>query len=504
MTFFSKLIKKNMNWIQWVLPIVPFTLILSILLLSFKSSFNEQVVTSVMDDFDDQMYYYVHHYEAALDEYEKLAMMLAKSCSESEDMFSRENVNLLYNACRTFPLANAYIKQDKKVVDQFGQNISKNVNKSVFQSFSDVIAETTDFTVNEGEERVALISAPIKVSSKVQGFIILELRPSETQDIIYNDDYVSTNIYALVAKDGVVVDRAGMEGSLFNKGSNIYEALEGYTYTEGSEEQIKSDLAQSYEGYVTFKSTAKNERYLFYSPVGERGSFFVMCVNSGLVEYKIDSAQEVTSAMVVGCFVTLGIFILLLLSIGIINATKHAQANKELRDKAETDLLTDLLNKIATEEKIREYLQGEGKESLSMMFVLDIDNFKNINDTMGHAFGDEVIASLGKQLKAEFRISDIVGRTGGDEFTIFLKDMKSEDLVYSEAERVLSFFKNFKVGEYTKYFATASIGAAIYPQDGDSFEDLYKAADQALYKAKNRGKNQMAFYKEKEERGGEA
>ena len=190
------------------------------------------------------------------------------------------------------------------------------------------------------------------------------------------------------------------------------------------------------------------------------------------------------------------IFVAILVAINVITRAKYIKESKELQDKAETDLLTDLLNKIATEKKIKEYLENEGKEKRSIMFVLDIDNFKKINDTMGHAFGDEVLSTLGRRIKSEFRINDIVGRTGGDEFVVFLKDLKDEDTMKREAERVATFFKNFKVGEYVKYSATASIGAAIFPNDAKDFEALYKAADQALYKAKRRGKNQLAFYED--------
>jgi diguanylate cyclase (GGDEF)-like protein len=128
------------------------------------------------------------------------------------------------------------------------------------------------------------------------------------------------------------------------------------------------------------------------------------------------------------------------------------------------------------------------------MFVLDIDNFKKINDTMGHAFGDEVLRSLGQQITPIFRASDIIGRIGGDELIILLKNINNDDVLLKEATKVARFFHEFKAGEYVKYSATASIGAAIFPRDGKDFEAMYKAADQALYMAKKRGKNQLAFY----------
>ena len=135
-------------------------------------------------------------------------------------------------------------------------------------------------------------------------------------------------------------------------------------------------------------------------------------------------------------------------------------------------------------------------EDQALMFILDIDNFKKINDTMGHAFGDEVLKSLGQQIGSIFRSTDVIGRTGGDEFIVFLKYLKEDVLLEKEARKLCDFFQGFQAGEYVKYSPTSSIGAAVFPRDGKDFTALYKAADSALYTAKERGKNQLVFYKD--------
>lgn len=168
-----------------------------------------------------------------------------------------------------------------------------------------------------------------------------------------------------------------------------------------------------------------------------------------------------------------------------------------LQHLAETDQLTGLYNKVTTERKIKEYF-AENPDSQSLLFVLDIDNFKKINDTMGHAFGDEVLREIGQGLKQQFRASDIIGRAGGDEFVILLKHITEDQYVIREAQKLENFFKGLQVGKYTKYSVTSSIGCAVFTKDGEDFETLYKMADEALYKAKQRGKNQLAFYKDPE------
>ena len=111
---------------------------------------------------------------------------------------------------------------------------------------------------------------------------------------------------------------------------------------------------------------------------------------------------------------------------------------------------------------------------------------------------EQVLRKLGRYLGSNFRVTDVVGRTGGDEFTIFLKNLKDDPATIRESQKLINFFRSFQVGEYVKYSATASIGAAVFPEDGKDFESMYKAADQALYKAKKRGKNQLAFYDDRD------
>ena len=184
--------------------------------------------------------------------------------------------------------------------------------------------------------------------------------------------------------------------------------------------------------------------------------------------------------------ITIGV--LLIAAINFMGRIAATRSNRQLEEKADSDLLTGLGNKLATERRIKEYM-ADYPDSLAVMFVLDIDNFKKINDTMGHAFGDEVLRELGRQIGVNFRVTDIIGRTGGDEFTIFLKNLKDDSNPIREAQKLEYFFRHFQVGDYVKYSATASIGAAVFPADGSDFETLYKAADAALYKAKKRGKN---------------
>ncbi|MEG1050215.1 MAG: GGDEF domain-containing protein, partial [Oscillospiraceae bacterium] len=146
----------------------------------------------------------------------------------------------------------------------------------------------------------------------------------------------------------------------------------------------------------------------------------------------------------------------------------------------------------------------EAVELTGAFLVLDIDNFKYINDTYGHQKGDEVLKTVSEVLTVTLRTSDIISRMGGDEFAVYLKDLPSEALAINLAkvicDRVASVIKD-EVG----VTVTCSIGISIAKSPLDSYEMLYKEADCALYHAKHLGKNQSVIYtaKLKEEIGDE-
>lgn len=181
--------------------------------------------------------------------------------------------------------------------------------------------------------------------------------------------------------------------------------------------------------------------------------------------------------------------------IGLINDVTETQVLKmELEQRAKTDSLTHLLNKGATEELIKFNINTTKKENLNgALIMLDIDNFKFINDTYGHTVGDNVLCEISRMLKEHFRTSDIIGRVGGDEFMVFMKDV-------TDTKQVENRIINFKNDINNTFFGmlstkvTTSMGISICAKDGNTFERLYKTADKALYISKQSGKDTYTFY----------
>ena len=167
--------------------------------------------------------------------------------------------------------------------------------------------------------------------------------------------------------------------------------------------------------------------------------------------------------------------------------------NKELLKYAQTDALTGLYNKETTEQLTDELLSEDENKYLAFL-ILDVDCFKQINDIYGHAVGDIVLQKFGKLLKGTFREGDILGRIGGDEFGVIMKNIQTKDIAMKKAEELLAKTQAYKIDELKGNNISISIGISTAPQDGDCYMDLYKRADQALYQAKRSGKARVCNY----------
>jgi len=175
------------------------------------------------------------------------------------------------------------------------------------------------------------------------------------------------------------------------------------------------------------------------------------------------------------------------------------KAELEINNNIETlsylsyhDSLTGLENRVSINEFIPNLISQHHKFAI---IFLDLDNFKHINDSLGHSMGDILLKEIGKRLHSVVRARDIVARLGGDEFMIILKDIKAGEYVSEIAQHIIDTFKiSVKLNDYDLIIST-SIGIAIYPDDGENIESLMKNSDIAMYEAKKQGKNRYCFFK---------
>ncbi len=174
-----------------------------------------------------------------------------------------------------------------------------------------------------------------------------------------------------------------------------------------------------------------------------------------------------------------------------------AERDQKLHSLAYVDPLTGLPNRVAMQSLLSKELEkaSSTKTTMAILFI-DLDRFKQANDTHGHAFGDRLLIQASNRIRNNVREDDVVARLGGDEFTVILPDVKSPREAASVARKLIqSLSRRFEIDGQTIYTG-ASVGISLYPDDGTGGPELLKMADTAMYRAKSAGRSRFAFFEE--------
>lgn len=168
---------------------------------------------------------------------------------------------------------------------------------------------------------------------------------------------------------------------------------------------------------------------------------------------------------------------------------EEKREQSQLSEQIKRDSMTGLYNKGAAQDEVECFLEdGDAQNQTHALLVIDIDNFKDINDNFGHLFGDTVLVDVAEKISGIFPKSDLVARIGGDEFLVFVKNTNEQD-VMAQAEKICDHLREEYYGQNRSIKVSSSVGAAIFPQNGRTFIELCENADYAMYQAKNEGKD---------------
>jgi putative two-component system response regulator len=175
-----------------------------------------------------------------------------------------------------------------------------------------------------------------------------------------------------------------------------------------------------------------------------------------------------------------------------INELKSAVLS--MKEKAEQDGLTKLLNKDSCQRLVTLALAERTPDERSCLLILDLDNFKTVNDSYGHLYGDALLIQVSTTLRKLFRAQDIVARIGGDEFLVFLKGIPDVDTLRNKCELMMNAFRDLFGRLMPNLNVSCSMGCALAPEHGTTYSQLFQHADKALYNVKNLGKNCYHIY----------
>lgn len=374
------------------------------------------------------------------------------------------------------------------------------------EDFSDLKALRLDLRTHQDEETgkrdsSITISLPIREGNTITGTLVCQVYTWNLLNEVHSHLFDGVSYFYLVNNEGLIVSNPKAE----LVGSNIFDM-------ETSQDQKIMDSLKNMKRRVEENESGsmihhflEYKRYAGFAPINS--SYGLNDLNV-VASFRYDIATHEMNELIKYSLIMLAVFSLIafLIVIYIVYILKRKEG--QLKEKnvllkrdlhstkrmARLDPLTGVYNKVEAREMINQALllsKLEKDLSGNALFMIDVDDFKTLNDTLGHATGDMALVEFTKKLKHLCRESDIVGRIGGDEFVLFFKNTKEEEIIRRKAEELCREANVVYEVEGKIHPLTISIGIAVSPDHGTDFDSLYAHADRALQRAKLNGKSRF-------------
>lgn len=406
--------------------------------------------------------------------------VLAQELSKSEDLFSESNISLIKAFMENTDLnRTAIIDSDGNAL--YDNNVVKNVaHRRYFkesmqgkQSLSDPLESSVD------QQTRVILSVPIYKNNQVIGVVGGSYNVTKLGNMLFDDLFDGQGKSFIVDQDGNLITR----DKKYEKKHNIKTIDNLFDICD--EKEVKTDFNQQESDLIQIQTKKNKSLYLAYSPlkINDWMICYIVPVHVAQESYTFIKHYETLLATFLG---------LIVLSLMIYLAHSNSRENKYLIHLSEIDPLTSVFNKETTQKLIDQKLKNH--EHFCFL-ILDVDDFKSVNDNYGHAVGDKVLKNLSDLFKNHFRQTDIVGRIGGDEFIILIED---EHIAESRIQSLLQKVNALMIEELQDFKLSISVGMAFAPSNGTTFMELYRHADHALYQTKRTGKNNYKIYKNDE------
>lgn len=380
---------------------------------------------------------------------------------------------------------------NSKITNGVEQNIKKRQYFQDCMKKKAVISENLESAVVNADVFMAAVPV-LDWNQEVQGVLygVVEI---DTFNIYNNTSIAEESQYIhIIDRNGEYISRKNIERSMTDK-QNILDGIADIESTVPIQE-IRNKLNEG-EAVLTECKNGEDERIIYFYPMETNDWYIVSVMEKSDIT---DKTRELLKNDVYILTFKLLIVALLVCTEILYYASKEKKQMRELNEKikvdADTDQLTGLYNRRGGFDKISALLEEEIRQNkIHMFMILDLDNFKTLNDTLGHQTGDKALKDVAGILQKHFHQEDVVCRLGGDEFVVFLVNIPEEVI----GRNIGSLLKKLQL-QYSGGGKTVEIGAsagiATVPVHGTSFRDLYSKADVALYKAKKNGKSGYEIY----------
>ena len=472
---------------QYGTAVISFLIVMTFTLLIFFWFIQQSVDKSVQNVIQKNTLQQKDHLELVLEKEYEFLESPAAYYGTTTDLFSDDNLQLLadlassssYHRLMLFSIDGVGRSSDGKKTD-----VS---SRKYFQKTLEgkrVLSSPLKGSVDN--ETLLVLTVPIYDKDQhIIGVLGGSMDVTELTSMLFQDLYSGSGYSFITDSDGNIVSIDSAHGKIqenfFNSSSNwmFQNSEDGAT--------LQEDFKLGSANCRKIAVDVSNTRYISYQPLQ---------YNDWMLCYIVPAIEARQSfAFITHYEIVLFAFFICIVLILILALWKISQQNqRSLLKQAHTDALTGLLNKTYTEHCISEWLVERDFEDFQALMMIDMDYFKQINDTFGHVVGDQVLQIFAGFLKEQFRTTDIIGRVGGDEFMILMKNVRLDYSIHLHLQKLYNNLAQLDIPELNGRKLSCSIGCAIFPTDAESFNQLYRFADLALYTAKQNGRGQFIIY----------
>ena len=385
---------------------------------------------------------------------------MASYMGEGEDLFCQENKRLIQSIVKEQDLdLIGIMKADGDTY--YNNGARKNVkNRGYFKKVMQgqkIMSPPIESKV-DGRTKV-ILAVPIYRNGKVTGALGASYNVGALNQMLFNDIYDGIGFSMIIDTSGKIIScDSGLSYRKIGINDNVYDFYtKSGEVTEKTMKSAKANIKKQKSGILVLKE--KNAMsYLAYEPLHINNWMLCYLVpqSKAQEEFQFIGNKEVILFAVIGVGV-ITFFILIF--------QRTSMKQKKMREIASRDGLTQLYNKAGTEQRIKEWLHSDRSKAGAVLMMMDVDYFKQINDTYGHAVGDRVLYKVGHLLKSSFRENDIVGRIGGDEMFIIMEGLNDNEGIRNVLRTIRNNTKWLYHDDPRNIKITCSIGSATYPND---------------------------------------
>ncbi len=338
------------------------------------------------------------------------------------------------------------------------------------------------------------VIAPVIDGANIRGFVLNEI------STFYLENLLAAGFDGMLYT--YIVDALGNTISLNMNSYVILPSEPLRTILQRAEYEMSLNMAGDFDAILSDFAEGKsgafeihhfnNTRLGYYAPLGINSWYLVSFLPEEAISDTITIVRIIMSVMMVALLVIILLLVMNIWSLTRKNTKIRNDLIHELTSRIDADPITKLYIREETESRIATYLSYTHDKQTSSIILIDIDDFKRVNELLGEEAGDLVLHDAAQEIKKCFRSSDIVGRIDGNLFIVLLRNNDDINIITQKAEKILYGLSDVEFGDDD--FLTASIGIAICPTDAKDFRNLYAKADAALYHVKVMGKDGYAFY----------